>query len=475
MVTGAEFSQLRGGNGGGQVGVLAAHADGEGGHAGPGERKMVAAVVAAGVRMGVALQRQSEILRGLLHQVPQGGPLGPGEAGVAGAAEGREAVEIQVRGNASGGDGRVLGQVAGTEQPALLGGDRRKIGAALGFGVERGPGARHLDQHRRAGGVIDCAVVDRVAIHRWADAEVVPMRGEDDGLILQPRIGAGDHSNHVPGVERRYVEVHFQPQLGRQGPGVEAALVGRGERAGEGQTGRAEQLFAGLRGDPAGQREGRGAGRRVGLGHRTALAADHLPAIAGGRGSVDDDGAQRALAGRLFVFVGPAAVVGQRLAGKELRVVGGRFAGKQNDHLALHVDALVIVPGELGSADAVADEDRRGFEIQRGLAAVGGGDEILQPAQFDGSVQSHNGQAGARADGRDELQRDSLDEAAVVASRLHARCGELRRDVFLRQQTAASARAASLQQIACQEFYMRPDALAFNAVGLCGKQGGCGK
>jgi hypothetical protein len=73
------------------------------------------------------------------------------------------------------------------------------------------------------------------------------------------------------------------------------------------------------------------------------------------------------------------------------------------------------------------------------------------------------------------VRRDPLDEAAVVASRLQARRGELCGDVFLRQQTAASARAASLQQIARQEFYMRPDAFSFNAVGLGGKQGGCGK
>ena len=50
--------------------------------------------------------------------------------------------------------------------------------------------ARDLEQPGRPGRVVFRAVVDRVAVHRRADAEVVPVRGVDHVLVLQRRIAA---------------------------------------------------------------------------------------------------------------------------------------------------------------------------------------------------------------------------------------------------------------------------------------------
>ena len=63
-----------------------------------------------------------------------------------------------------------------------------------------------------------------------------------------------------------------------------------------------------------------------------------------------------------FVLVGPAAVVGERAPAEEFRIVRGRLIGEQDQDLALHIDALKIVPMELGRDNAVADEDGFGVE-----------------------------------------------------------------------------------------------------------------
>ena len=96
--------------------------------------------------------------------------------------------------------------------------------------------------------------------------------------------------------------------------------------------------------------------RRIGLLAGVGVAHD-VPAVAGEVGAVDDERADRAHARGLLELVGPAAVVGERLAAEELGVVRGRIADDAEDDLAFDVDAGVVVPVELGRGDAVADED----------------------------------------------------------------------------------------------------------------------
>src|SRR6516225_5291583 len=60
----------------------------------------------------------------------------------------------------------------------------------------------------------------------------------------------------------------------------------------------------------------------------------HVPAVAGEVGAVDDECADGSLARGLLELVGPAAVVGQRLAAEELRIVGRRVADDAEDDLA---------------------------------------------------------------------------------------------------------------------------------------------
>ena len=69
------------------------------------------------------------------------------------------------------------------------------------------------------------------------------------------------------------------------------------------------------------------------------------------------------LAGGLLVLVGPAAVVGEGLAGEEVGIVGGRIVDDDEDDFAFDVDAGVVVPLVLGRGDAVADEDDGGVDV----------------------------------------------------------------------------------------------------------------
>src|SRR5579872_1759377 len=100
-------------------------------------------------------------------------------------------------------------------------------------------------------------------------------------------------------------------------------------------------------------------------------AFDGVPAVAGRWGGVKDQDRTRAMAGCFFVFVGPAPIIGERLASKEFRIVGGWFIREEHDYLALHVDALIVVPVKFGGHNAVADEN--GISVDafvRGLQLV---------------------------------------------------------------------------------------------------------
>src|SRR5438552_1085597 len=84
--------------------------------------------------------------------------------------------------------------------------------------------------------------------------------------------------------------------------------------------------------------------------------AHDVPAVAGGRRSVDDQYGTRAAACRFFILVRPAAVVGQGAAAEEFRIFRWRLIREQNGDLTLEVGPFEIVPLELGSVDPVANE-----------------------------------------------------------------------------------------------------------------------
>ena len=94
------------------------------------------------------------------------------------------------------------------------------------------------------------------------------------------------------------------------------------------------------------------AARRVASGIALQIALldclgvpDHLPAIAGQIAAMNDEHADGAAARGLFILIGPAAVVGERLALEKLLVVRGRLVHDDQRDFAFQVNLLAVGPG----------------------------------------------------------------------------------------------------------------------------------
>ena len=112
--------------------------------------------------------------------------------------------------------------------------------------------------------------------------------------------------------------------------------------------------------------------------------AHDLPGIARHIFSVDENHADCAFARGFFVFVSPAAVVGERFAFEKFRIVGGRLVHQHEQHFAVNVDALVVVPAIFGGFDAVADVDDIGIDVGLRLLGLIVGDIFIKRLQIHG-------------------------------------------------------------------------------------------
>src|SRR5205823_4917661 len=82
-------------------------------------------------------------------------------------------------------------------QPLLLAGGGEKEDRSFRPRRRRREGARDLEDRGDAGGVVERAVVDGIAVDRLADAEVIEVRGVDDLLVSQLLIGAAQDAGDV--------------------------------------------------------------------------------------------------------------------------------------------------------------------------------------------------------------------------------------------------------------------------------------
>ena len=160
--------------------------------------------------------------------------------------------------------------------------------------------------------------------------------------------------------------------------------------------------------------------------------------IAGGPGFVHDEDRGRALARSLFELVGPAAVVGHRVALERLRVELGRIGrighrrivDEDEDRLALDVHVLEVVPVEFGRFDAIAGEHHVGVLDRRAVGHVfGPRHDIVGPLErLLLRALRHRQRLGLGAGDADE--RNLLHVGAVRISRLQVQLLELILDVF---------------------------------------------
>src|SRR3546814_20919776 len=100
-----------------------------------------------------------------------------------------------------------------------------------------------------------------------------------------------------------------------------------------------------------------------------------------------------ALARGLLELVGPAPVIGHALAFEQALVAGveAGVVDQDDDGLALHVDAGIVVPVLLGRVDAVADAHQRTvLDLDLALAAA----RVEPPVGADQTGEAAGGERG---------------------------------------------------------------------------------
>ena len=269
---------------------------------------------------------------------------------------------------------RVLGIKFRPQQAAFLrrpgGEDDRTVRGGAGF-----EGSGYLEQAGHAERIIIGAGTIDAALRVGRTLAIgVPMGAIHDRLIRA--LGAGDAGDDIGALH------HF---LGdREGGGeagplefdrLEFRRAGLLAQRGQILTGAGEQGLGGLTLDPALHLQ---AGQLVGRADEVVILAagtdDDVPAIAGARRVMDDQRADRAVAGCFLELVGPAAIIGHGLAAElaervfALRGFKVRVVDQEDGDLALQVHALEIVPAAFRGGDAIADKDHR---------RIGDGDLVL--------------------------------------------------------------------------------------------------
>ena len=115
--------------------------------------------------------------------------------------DGEEHVYVDVRGQGFCGDSGMRSEVTRAEEALFLGSDENKKKRAaelFGMGFEVG---RDVEKDGASARVVHGAVVEAVAVHGFADADVVEMRREDDEFVFEDRIGAGKFSDEIGGLD----------------------------------------------------------------------------------------------------------------------------------------------------------------------------------------------------------------------------------------------------------------------------------
>ena len=168
-----------------------------------------------------------------------------------------------------------------------------------------------------------------------------------------------------------------------------------------------------------------------------------------------------------FVFVNPAAVVSERLAGEKLRIVRGRLVDQHEQDFALDVHALVIVPVVFGRFDAIADVDDVGVNLGFGLLRLIVGDVIVERFEVErikARTFGGNEREARVGAGRDADHRNFLQIGAVVAGGLQSIERKLRRDVFGGNVASTLAGAAPFEKVVGEEANMGLDVIRTNAL-----------
>jgi hypothetical protein len=97
--------------------------------------------------------------------------------------------------------GGIAGEITRPEQAMLLRGDRHEEDGSAGPRCAGGERARDFDQGCDARRIVHGAVVDAVATHRGADADVIEVCRQNYVLAAQGRIASRQQPDDVVGLD----------------------------------------------------------------------------------------------------------------------------------------------------------------------------------------------------------------------------------------------------------------------------------
>jgi hypothetical protein len=163
---------------------------------------------------------------------------------------------------------------------------------------------------------------------------------------------------------------------------------------------------------------------------------------------MDDERTHSAHARGLLKLVRPAAVVGERPAGEELRIIRRRVADDAEDDLAFDVHTGVVIPAILWRGDAVADEDDRRIQrADRRERLVGGRIVVAELQQQRCATGWQQLEVRLRRYRLHADEVDLLQIGAVIATGLQSHERELRCNVLGCKLAAAQTGIAALEEV----------------------------
>ena len=306
---------------------------------------------------------------------------------------------------------------------------------------------------------------------------MIIVRRVHHAFIFQNCAGSRKHGDHIVRFERTYFAGHVRREADMQRRRLEVARGRVGHHFVEIHASGRGNFARDIEMNPGGRFQlGSAVELEIRLLAGVGIAHD-FPGIAGHVGLVNENGSNGPFARGFFVFVNPAAVVSERLAGEKFRIVRGRLVDQHEQNLPFDIHTFVIVPVVFGRFDAVADVDNLGVNIGFGLLGLIVGNvfvEWFEVERMKGRRTLRRNERETRVGaGRNANHRNFLQIRPVVAGRFQPIERKLRRDIFGGNVAPTLAGAASFEKIVGEEANMGLDVVGTNA--LHGGDGGRGK
>jgi len=387
--------------------------------------------------------------------------------------ERQEHVEIDVGHNIPERHGGMRGEIARAQFALFFRRDREENHRALQLELTLLEQARHFDDGGDSRSVVHGAVIDAVAVHRAAHADVVQMRREDDIFVLQ-LAASRRHAGQIGRFQRVVFEDGLRAQRSGKRKMRQRFVIARqcldfGER-----MARSGEEFVRATGRDADRDTHSGGFRKVRIGQTngglrraasTTAAARSTPgrgcvSAIGAAASAGHDGGDADRAG--IVQYPPPFRRGSEVRLHRRRRFGGARTVHIDGNLALQVEPGELIPMGLGNHQPVAHEHHGSFELGRKFGArtqrgVGAEGERLLFAVAD------QREAGLFLHQQARVELDGL-PIAGGARGLEAELPELAGYVIHRLEKFRGADIAALQFVVGEELDVRPPEFPFGGV-----------